>query len=89
MHRWVRGLLVIGLLAFGPAAVGCNAPGVGDPCTPENIPSDGFNGSEAYLETSSVQCRTRVCMVYQLQGDPRLLSDSTPPPLAAPAIRGA
>jgi hypothetical protein len=49
---------------------GCEAPGVGDPCTPEAIPSGGFVGSEAYLETSSVQCRTRVCMVYKLMGVP-------------------
>lgn len=30
----------------------------------------GFVNTEAYLETSSVQCRTRVCMVYQLAGLP-------------------
>jgi len=42
---------------------------VGDPCDPENVPTGGFNASEAYLETSSVQCRTRVCMVYHLAGD--------------------
>jgi hypothetical protein len=49
---------------------GCEAPGVGDPCIPESIPEGGFVGSEAYLETSSVQCRTRVCMVYRLDGVP-------------------
>ena len=49
---------------------GCEAPGVGDPCEPESIPEMGFVASEAYLETSSVQCRTRVCMVYQLPGYP-------------------
>ncbi len=49
---------------------GCDAPGVGDPCIPESIPEGGFVGSEAYLETSSVQCRTRVCMVYRLDGVP-------------------
>ncbi len=49
---------------------GCTAPGVGDPCIPESIPEGGFVGSEAYLETSSVQCRTRVCMVYRLDGVP-------------------
>ncbi len=58
-------LLVAGL------AFGCEAPGVGDPCDPENVPEGGFQSSEAYLETSSVQCRTRVCMVYELQGDTR------------------
>ena len=53
------------------AAVSACAPsGVGDPCTPENIPSDGFDRREAYVETGSVQCRTRVCLVYQYDGDP-------------------
>ncbi|HEX7478005.1 MAG TPA: hypothetical protein VF331_09385 [Polyangiales bacterium] len=33
--------------------------------------------SEAYIESSSVQCETRVCMVYHLTGDPR--SGCTPP----------
>ena len=30
----------------------------------------GFDEAEAYIETSSVQCETRVCMVYQLAGAP-------------------
>jgi len=37
---------------------------------PEQIPKDGFDPREAYIESSSVQCETRVCMVYQLDGDP-------------------
>ena len=51
-------------------SAGC-ATGVGDPCTPEVIPDDGFKNSEAYIETSSVQCQTRVCGVFKYQGDPR------------------
>jgi hypothetical protein len=43
---------------------GCQDAPVGDPCVPENTPAGGFLQGEAYLETSSVQCRTRVCMVY-------------------------
>lgn len=57
-------------------SLGCEAPGVGDPCDPENVPMGGFQSSEAYLETSSVQCRTRVCMVYELQGDTRCAQGS-------------
>jgi hypothetical protein len=38
---------------------------------PEQVPADGFQVSEAYIESSSVQCETRVCMVYHLSGDPR------------------
>jgi hypothetical protein len=62
---WLAAASLVGLL------VGCEAPGVGDPCTPEQIPAGGFVASEAYLETSSVQCRTRVCMVYRLAGIPQ------------------
>jgi hypothetical protein len=50
--------------------VGCSTPAVGAPCLPEQVPSDGFNESEAYIESSSVQCETRVCMVYKLDGAP-------------------
>jgi hypothetical protein len=44
---------------------------VGDPCLPEQVPDDGFEISEAYIESSSVQCQTRVCMVWKLQGAPQ------------------
>jgi len=66
-NRFFLGTLFLSLIAL----TGCEAPGVGDPCVPEAIPEGGgFNELEVYLETSSVQCRTRVCMVYQFQGDP-------------------
>jgi len=55
------------LLGFGA----CGAPAVGDPCLPEQVPDDGFEISEAYIESSSVQCQTRVCMVWKLQGAPQ------------------
>jgi len=58
---------------------GCESA-VGDPCLPEKIPQEtnekgevvsvGFSKTEAYIETSSVQCETRVCLVYKLEGDP-------------------
>ena len=67
----VRQLLGLSLFVFSLAA--CTTSGVGDPCMPEQIPDDGFNQQESYLETSSVQCRTRVCMVRGLQGDPELV----------------
>ena len=65
-------------LFFAIAAGGCTASGVGDPCTPESIPTNGFQASEAYLESSSVQCRTRVCLVYKLQGDPTVPCEQCP-----------
>jgi hypothetical protein len=63
---WAAALTV---LAF--TAVGCKpGTGVGDPCDPESVPGGGFDRQEVYLETSSVQCRTRVCMVYEIAGLP-------------------
>lgn len=56
-------------LVFG-WLTGCASPAVGDPCLPEQVPETGFDDREAYVETSSVQCETRVCIVYQLRGDP-------------------
>jgi hypothetical protein len=50
---------------------GCSTPAVGAPCLPEQVPEDGFADQEAYVESSSVQCETRVCIVYRLRGDPR------------------
>lgn len=74
------------LNALGFAAIllgvlsGCTTSGVGDPCEPERVPEGGFDPSEVFLETNSVQCRTRVCMVYKLDGNPRhvLGEDSCP-----------
>lgn len=68
--------LVTGVIGTGALAVGCQARGVGDPCIPEAIPQAGFTSRESYVETSSVQCRTRVCLVYRLQGHPeRIVGD--------------
>lgn len=58
--------LLVSLLSL----TGCSTPGVGDPCVPEQIPAGGFDQTEAYIESSSVQCETRVCMVWHLQGTP-------------------
>ncbi len=61
---------LMGVLLVGSVLTGCKSSAVGDPCDPEAIPEGGFNATEAFLETSSVQCRTRVCLVYKLSGDP-------------------
>ncbi|RLB56557.1 MAG: hypothetical protein DRJ42_03070 [Deltaproteobacteria bacterium] len=68
MNRIIGSMLWI-TAAFSMAS-GCQATGVGDPCVPGAIPEDGYVGTEAYLEVSSVECETRVCMVYQLDGIP-------------------
>ncbi len=72
MGRVDRLVLSFGLVAsLGIAIGGCQVSGVGDPCMPEEIPDDGFNAQESYVEASSVQCRTRTCIVQGLSGDPR------------------
>ena len=68
MHRRALAGLALALTA-------CTGSPVGDPCIPESIPAGGFDAQEVYLETSSVQCRTRVCMVYRLQGNPELVCE--------------
>jgi hypothetical protein len=65
-------------IAFAVAAlgaIGCTDEGVGDPCIPETIPCNsegekcGYKASEAYIEATSVQCRSRLCIVYKLDND--------------------
>lgn len=75
-----QSLTVLAVALAALTAAGCQVEAVGDPCTPENVPVDGdgnrgFLDGEAYLETSSVQCRTRVCIVNDLLGDPGKLCD--------------
>lgn len=66
-------VLALGASAAGTLGAGCAASGVGDPCTPEAVPRCGFAATEVYIETSAVQCRTRVCVVYRLDGHPENL----------------
>lgn len=49
---------------------GCQTSGVGDPCVPQAIPAGGFKERDIVIETTSVMCRTRVCVVYGFTGDP-------------------
>ncbi|MDW8245506.1 MAG: hypothetical protein RMJ84_02910 [Sandaracinaceae bacterium] len=70
MHRKTQGFFAAFLGFFGLSFSGCAPGGIGDPCTPEAIPTCGFSRTESYAETSSAQCRTRICLVYRLQGHP-------------------
>jgi hypothetical protein len=70
-------------------AIGCTDVGVGDPCTPETVPCDsngencGYKNTESYIEATSVQCRSRLCIVRNLDNgsmgvvpsDPRNVCD--------------
>lgn len=78
-EKWLK------MLGFGAVSLillagsGCNNSAVGAPCSPEQVQPGGFLASETYLETSSVQCATRVCLVRELQGDPNnLIEDGCP-----------
>lgn len=62
------------ILAFALSVVvtafvlgGCQPTGIGDPCEPEVVSQGGTGASEIVVETSSLQCRTRVCMFYNGQ----------------------
>lgn len=97
MHRLVSRLLGYGVFLFpllvAASVAGCTGSPIGDPCIPENIPqedrdgdgfADGFDSAEVYIETSSVQCRTRTCMVYALDGNPEKVTGSESCPSGDP-----
>lgn len=65
--KWLELMGFAALVLLGAA---CSGTGVGDACVPEQVPAGGFLATETYLETSSVQCATRVCLVRELAGDP-------------------
>jgi len=72
-----RFLSVSALFALLLGAAACTPEGMGDPCEPESCPPllDEFGlpipgqcdwqSEEVYLEHFSLQCRTRVCMVFR------------------------
>jgi hypothetical protein len=65
-------------------AIGCTDLGVGDPCIPETVPCNadgekcGYVQSESYIEASSVQCRSRLCLVYKLDNETNGLINADP-----------
>ena len=69
----LRYLASFGLALFiaRSAALGCTPGGVGDPCVPEDEYSatfSGFGEAEANVESQSLQCETRVCIVNHFRG---------------------
>jgi len=74
MRRFLLITVAVALLA---ALASCTPEGVGDPCEPESCPplyndlgevvpgECGWETTEVYLEHFSLQCRTRVCMVFR------------------------
>lgn len=63
------GLVAVAALIALPTA--CETGGVGDPCTPEQeyvAHFTGFDIAEAYVESRSFPCATRICLVNHFQG---------------------
>jgi len=67
-RKWLE---LMGFVAIALLGMACSETGVGDACIPRQVPLDGFLASETYLETGSVQCATRVCLIRELAGDPK------------------
>ena len=60
----------LGIIAAA-LAMGCNEPGIGDPCIPEDeyvVDFGGYNEKEVNVESRSFQCETRVCLVNKFRG---------------------
>ncbi len=57
------------LCACGITDSGSGPEGVGDPCVPGEIPEGGFQSQEVYVESPSLECRTRVCVSNHYRGD--------------------
>jgi len=69
LRSGLLGLSVAAALFALPAS--CQSGGVGDPCTPEDeydALSAGFHVTEAYIESRSFQCSTRLCLSNHFQG---------------------
>ena len=76
-----RLLFFTAAIAILAVATGCTPEGVGDPCEPEACPAVytdtdppvliegecGWHSGEVYLESFSLQCRSRVCMVFRAE----------------------
>lgn len=71
----MRSLSACSTLLASVLLAACTGQPIGDPCIPERVPPGGFVAAETYLETGSVDCETRLCMVRGLDGDPRRQCD--------------
>ena len=63
-HRRFKLFLVLVATSTVVVLAGCAQTGVGDPCEPEVEFEGSLGEAETVIETSSLQCRTRVCMYY-------------------------
>jgi hypothetical protein len=71
MTRSILAALAAAVSVTVVSGTGCNATGVGDPCTPEAEYSQaflGFDSQEVNVESKSFQCQTRLCLANHFQG---------------------
>ena len=71
MTRSILAALAAAVSVSVISGTGCNATGVGDPCTPEAEYSTaflGFDFQEVNVESKSFQCQTRLCLANHFQG---------------------
>jgi hypothetical protein len=71
MTRSILALVAIAAVAAIVAGPGCQATGIGDPCTPEQEYDPtfaGFDEKEVNVESKSFQCQTRVCLANHFRG---------------------
>jgi len=71
MKRLILAGLASAAMAVALSGTGCQATGVGDPCTPEAEYSTsflGFDFKEVSTESADYQCFSRLCLVNHFQG---------------------
>ena len=69
--RTLRAFGVVWLVWAAASTAGCESGDVGAPCVPDAEYSAGFapfSLRELYLESSSLECATRLCLVNHFQG---------------------
>lgn len=62
-------ILIAILSALTFLLFGCPPSGIGEPCEPEVSPEGGFQRGEIALEVPSLQCQTRICLVWGNAGN--------------------
>ncbi len=67
MTQRFQSVALIFTVAVAMIATACTPTGIGDPCEPEVESEGGLGEDETVVETSSLQCRTRVCMSFNRQ----------------------
>ena len=71
MTRSILAVFAVAVFLAVIEGTGCQATGVGDPCTPEqeyHTSFAGFDEKEVNVESKSFQCQTRLCLVNHFRG---------------------